>query len=174
MPDPSAEPTAIADSRRLVFTTTAADALALEDILKPANRGWRSLLGYAIALPPLFVISWLTRNTEWPVWFFSFGAAGVVAWQAARLLLKAEKTRAAAAHPVGNGDLLWSNGRLTGRIGEVAIDIAAQNVRVEGDGKRLHILSKDQRAVIVPLTAFSSAADMAAFAAAFDRAGRPS
>jgi hypothetical protein len=172
MPDPSAEPTAIADSRRLVFTTTAADALALEDILKPANRGWRSLLGYAIALPPLVVISWLTRNSEWPVWFVSFGLAGVVAWQGAALLLKLERTRAAAAHPIGAGDLLWSNGRLTGRIGDVAIDVAAQNVRVESDGKRLHILSSGQPAVIVPLTAFSSAADMAAFAAAFDRAGR--
>lgn len=173
MPDSSAEPTA-ADSRRLVFTTTVADALALEDILKPANRGWRSLIGYAIALPPLVVISWLTRNSEWPVWFVSFGLAGVVAWQGAAWLLKLERTRAAKAHPVGAGNLLWSDHRLTGRIGETAIDVSTPNVRVESDGKRLHILSKDQPAVILPLSAFSSAADMAAFAAAFDRAGRPS
>ncbi len=61
------------------------------------------------------------------MWFVSFGIAGVIAWQAAALLLKLERTRAATVHPVGAGDLLWSGDRLAGRIGEVAIDLAAQN-----------------------------------------------
>lgn len=174
MPELSAEPTAPADSRRFVFTSTAADALALEDVLKPANRGWRSLLGYLIALPLLVVISWLTRNAEWQVWFFAFGAAGVAAWQAARLLLFRERLRAAARHPVGDGDIVWSGRRLAGTVGGTAIDVDAANVRVETDGKRLHILSEGRPALILPLAAFADAADMAAFAAAVDKAGRPS
>jgi len=168
----SAEPTLPADSRRFVFTTTGDDALALEDILKPANRGWRSMLGYIIALPPLVVISWLTRNSEWQVWFFSFGAAGVVAWQAARFILLLERQKAARGHPVGNGDIVWSGNRLTGTIGGTAFDVPATDVRLEKDGRRLHILLKGQPALILPLAAFDSAADMAAFAVVLDKAAR--
>jgi len=172
MTDSSAEPTPPADGRHFVFTTTGDDALALEDILKPANRGWRSMLGYLIALPPLVVISFLTQNSEWQVWFFSFGAAGVVAWQAARFILRLERQKAALAHPVGSGDIVWSGNRLTGTVAGTTFDLAAADVRLEKDGRRLHILSKGKPALILPLAAFDSAADLAAFAAAVDKAGR--
>lgn len=160
----SAAPT----SRRFVFTTTDADALALEAILKPADRGWRSLLGYAFALPPLVVVSWLTRDAEWPLWFAAFGVAGLVAWQLSRFALKTERTRAARGHPVGRGEIDLAGDCLKGMIGGVAIDIPSGSVlRVETDVGHLFLLSPGKPAVILPLAAFAGAADMKAFAAMF-------
>ncbi|MBS1182480.1 MAG: hypothetical protein H6Q99_2360 [Proteobacteria bacterium] len=159
--------------RHLVFTTTVADALALETILKPPDRGWRSVLGYAFALPPLIVVSWLTREAEWPVWFAAFGLAGVAAWQLARLVLRVERVRAARHHPVGAGQVEFSGDRLKGTIGGVVVDIpAAPDVRVETDAGHLHIVDDGQPALILPLSAFAGRADMAAFAAAFESAGQ--
>ncbi len=158
--------------RRFVFATTKSDALALEAILKPTDRGWRSLLGYAFALPPLVVVSWLTRDAEWPVWFVAFGLVGLVAWQGARFALRAERVRAAQRHPVGAGQLELSKASLRGTIGGIAIDIpAAVGTRIETDASHLYILADDRPALIMPLSAFSGRADMAAFAAAFGATG---
>ncbi|MBS1169064.1 MAG: hypothetical protein H6R00_5089 [Proteobacteria bacterium] len=160
--------------RRFVFVTEAADALALEAILKPADRGWRSLLGYAFALPPMALISWLTQNAEWPVWFASFGVIGLVAWQGARFALKAERSRAARLHPVGAGQVDFANGRLAGTVGGVAIDIpATDDVRVETDADHLFVLAGNRPTLILPLSAFAGKADMAAFAASLKEASRP-
>lgn len=153
--------------RRFVFTTTEADALALEAILKPADRGWRSLLGYAFALPPLIVVSWFTRNAEWPLWFAAFGLAGLCAWQAARFALKAERSRAARRHPVGTGDVTFHAGRFEGSIGGSAIAVTmAPGRRVEVDVGHVFVMSGDAPALILPLPAFASPTDMLAFAAA--------
>lgn len=161
--------------RRFVFTTTEADALALEAILKPADRGWRPLLGYAFALPPLVVISWLTRNAEWPVWFVAFGVVGLVAWQGARFALRAERVRAAGRHPVGAGQIELSARGLEGTVGDVAIDIPATGgTRIETDAGHLYILAGKRPALIMPLSAFAGRTDMTALAAAFDAAGRHS
>lgn len=158
--------------RRFVFTTTEMDALALEAILKPADRGWRSLLGYAFALPPLVVISWLTRNAEWPVWFASYGVVGLVCWQAARFFLKAERGRAARQHPVGTGEIDYANGRFEGSVGGVPVDLAANNdTRIETDSSHLFILVARRSALILPLSAFSDRSDMLAFAATLGHAG---
>lgn len=160
--------------RRFVFVTEAADALALEAILKPADRGWRSLLGYAFALPPLVLISWFTRNAEWPVWFASFGLIGLVAWQGARFTLKAERSRAARRHLVGAGQVDFAHGRLAGTVGGVAVDIpATSDVRVEADAAHLFVLADNRSPLILPLSAFAGKADMAAFAASLKEAGRP-
>lgn len=160
-------------SRRLVFLTTETDALALEAILKPADRGWRSLLGYAFALPPLVVISWFTRNAEWPVWFAAFGAVGLVAWQGARFALKVEQAQAARRHPTGAGQIDYVDGRLMGAVGGATVDISASSgVRVEADLGHLYILASDRPALILPLSAFTGKADMTAFAAAFEAARR--
>lgn len=160
----SAQPT----SRRFVFTTTDADALALEAVLKPADRGWRSLLGYAFALPPLVVVSWLTRNAEWPLWFAAFGIAGLAAWQLSRFVLKTERKRAARRHPVGRGEIDFAGDRLEGMIGGAAIDISSgSSLRVEADAGHLFLLVEGKPALILPLAAFASAADMKAFAAMF-------
>ena len=153
-------------SRRFVFTTTEADALALEAVLKPADRGWRSLLGYAFALPPLVAVSWLTRNAEWPLWFAAFGVAGLAAWQLSRFVLKAERQRAARNHPVGKGEIDFADGRLEGTIGGVAIDISSVSaLRVETDGSHFFLLAEGKPAVILPRAAFAGTADMAAFTA---------
>ena len=160
--------------RRFVFVTEATDALALEAILKPADRGWRSLLGYAFALPPLVLISWFTRNAEWPVWFVSFGLIGLVAWQGARFALKAERSRAARLHLVGEGQIDFANGRLEGTVGGVAVDIPATNdVRVETDADHLFVLAGNRPTLILPLSAFAGKADMAAFVASFKEVSRP-
>ncbi|WP_370675891.1 hypothetical protein [Pleomorphomonas sp. PLEO] len=159
--------------RRFVFTTGAADALALEAVLKPADRSWRSLLGYAFALPPLIVVSWFTRNADWPVWFASFGLIGLVAWQGARFVLKAEKARAARQHPIGAGQVDFTNGRFEGAIGGVAIAIpAVEGVRVEMDAGHLYILADNRPALVLPLSAFAGRADLIAFAASFKEASR--
>ena len=158
----SAAPT----SRRFVFTTTDADALALEAVLKPADRGWRSLLGYAFVLPPLVVVSWLTRNAEWPLWFAAFGVAGLAAWQLSRLVLKTERKRASLRHPIGMGEIGFDGDRLRGMIGGNAIDIpSGSTLRVETDTRHLFLVAEGKPAVILPLAAFAGAADMKAFAA---------
>lgn len=163
------------ESRRFVFVTDMTDALALETILKPADRGWRSLLGYAFALPPLVVISWLTRNAEWPVWFATFGLIGLVAWQGARFVLKAERSRAARRHPVGAGQVEFANGHLRGTVGGVTVDIpAAAAVRLEMDAEHLCILADNRPALILPLSTFAGRADMAAFAVSFKEANQHS
>lgn len=152
--------------RRFVFTTTEADALALEALLKPADRGWRSLLGYALAVPPLVVLSWLTRDAEWPVWFAAFGLAGLAAWQLARFLLKTERSRAAGRHPVGAGQIEFSGGRLEGTVGGVAIDISpTSGLRVETDADHLFVIAGEGPALILPLSVFADRADLEAFAA---------
>lgn len=159
--------------RRFVFTTTIADAVALEAILKPADRGWRSLLGYAFALPPLIVISWLSRQAEWPVWFVAFGLVGLAAWQLARLVLKVERARRARGHPVGTGQIEFSGNRLAGAVGGVVIDSpATADVRVMADAGHLYVVASGRPAVILPLSAFADRTDMVAFAAAFEDAIR--
>lgn len=160
--------------RRFVFTTTEADALALEAILKPTDRGWRSLLGYALALPPLVLISWFTRHGEWPVWFVSFGVVGLVCWQAARFLLKTERAKAARQHAVGAGDIAFTQGRFKGMVGGATINNAAISggVRIEMDASRLYILTEGQPTLILPLSAFADRSDMNAFAAELRQAGR--
>lgn len=158
--------------RRFVFTTKQEDALALEAILKPADRGWRSLLGYAFALPPLVVLSWLTRNAEWPVWFASFGLIGLAAWQGARFVLRAERIRAARHHPVGASEIEFSADGFKGTVGGIVIDIPALvGIRIETDDRRLYVLASGRPALILPLSAFSGRADMSAFAAAIEGAG---
>lgn len=158
--------------RHFVFTTTEADALALEAMLKPADRGWRSLLGYALALPPLVLISWLTRNAEWPVWFASFGVVGLVCWQGARFFLKAERGRAARRHPIGQGQLTCANGRFEGVVNGVTIDVlTGRGTRIETDSGHLYIVDQAQPALILPLSAFNGRADMTAFAAVLGHAG---
>ena len=167
----SASPSGLSLPRRLVFTTAEADALALEAVLKPTDRGWRSLLGYAFALPPLVGISWLTRNAEWPVWFASFGLVGLAAWQSAHLVLRTERRRAARRHPTGAGQITSIDGRLEGTVGGVMIDIsAADTARLETDSHRLYILADGRPALIVPLSAFSGRADMTAFVASMKKA----
>lgn len=159
--------------RRFVFTTKQEDALALEAILKPADRGWRSLLGYAFALPPLVVLSWLTRNAEWPVWFATFGLIGLAAWQGARFVLRAERIRAARRHPVGAAEIEFSADGFNGTVGGIVIDIPVLvGVRIEMDSNRLFVLASGRPPLILPLSAFSGRADMAAFAAALKTAGR--
>lgn len=166
MTDAAESPFATPTSRRFVFTTTDADALALEAVLKPADRGWRSLLGYAFALPPLVVVSWLTRDAEWPLWFAAFGVAGLAAWQLSRLALKTERKRAARGHPVGKGEIAFVGDRLKGTIGGVAIDMPSGSaLRVETDAGHLFLLAAGKPAVILPRAAFAGAADMKAFAA---------
>lgn len=158
-------------SRRFVFTTTVPDALALEAILKPSDRGWRSLLSYAFALPPLVLVSWLTRNAEWPVWFASFGVVGLGCWQAARFALKAERAKAARRHPVGAGQIDFAEGWLHGTVGGAALDIpTTTGMRVETDSSHLYILSDGRPALIMPLSAFAGRNDMAAFAARLGKA----
>ena len=158
--------------RHFVFTTTVADALALEAILKPADRGWRSLLGYAFALPPLVLISWLTRSTDWPVWFASFGVVGLICWQGARFVLKAERSKAARRHPVGPGQLTYANARFEGAVNGVTIDVpTGHGARIEMDSGHIYIVAKAQPALILPLSAFNGKADMTAFAAALGQAG---
>lgn len=161
------------ESRRFAFVTDTADALALEASLKPADRGWRSLLGYAFALPPLVIISWFTRNAEWPVWFATYGLVGLAAWQSARFVLKAERSRAARQHPVGAGQIAFTNGRLEGTVGGVTVDIsAASGLRVETDADHLYILANNLPTLILPLSAFAGRADMAAFAASLKEISR--
>lgn len=158
--------------RHFVFTTTEADALVLEAILKPADRGWRSLLGYALALPPLVLISWLTRNAEWPVWFASFGVVGLICWQGARFFLKAERRKAALRHPVGQAQITYANGRFEGVVEGVAIDVPlGHGARIEMDSGHLYIVAKAQPALILPLSAFNGKTDMAAFATTLGHAG---
>lgn len=162
-------------SRRFVFTTAEADALALETVRKPADRGWRSLLGYAFALPPLVIISWLTQSAEWPVWFAAFGVVGLASWQGARLVLKAERARAARRHPVGTGEITFSGSSFIGTIGGGAINTQVTvDTRIETDASHLYILPNDQPALILPLSAFADRADMVAFAAALKADGRSS
>lgn len=158
--------------RHFVFTTTEADALALEAILKPADRGWRSLLGYALALPPLVLISWLTRNAEWPVWFASFGVLGLICWQGARFFLKVERCKAALRHPVGQAQITYANDGFEGVVEGVVIDVPVGGiVRIEMDPGHLYIVAKVQPALILPLSAFNGRADMTAFADALGHAG---
>ncbi|PKR89545.1 hypothetical protein CXZ10_09240 [Pleomorphomonas diazotrophica] len=153
-------------TRRFVFTTTEADALALEALLKPADRGWRSFLGYILALPPLVIVSWLTRDAEWPVWFAAFGLCGLAAWQLARLVLKTERSRAARRHPVGAGRIEFAGGRLEGTIGGVAVDIPTMSGRrVETDVGHLFVVAGEGPALILPLSAFADRSDLTAFAA---------
>ncbi len=171
MTDAAESTDATTTPRRLVFQTTETDALALEAILRPADRGWRSLLGYAFALPPLVVISWVTRNAEWPVWFAAFGAVGLVAWQGARFAIKVERDHAARRHPVGAGRIDFADGRLMGTVGGAAVDIpASRGVRVAADSSHLFILASDQPALILPVSAFVGKADMTAFATVFEAA----
>ena len=163
----AAESSSVAStSRRFVFTTTDADALALEAVLKPADRGWRSLLGYAFALPPLVVVSWLTRDAEWPLWFATFGVAGLAAWQLSRFVLKTERKRAARRHPIGKTVVDFADDRLEGTIGDVAIDIPSGSaLRVETNAGHLFLLAEGKPALILPLAAFAGETDMKAFAA---------
>lgn len=166
MTDAAESPPVAPTSRRFVFTTTEADALALEAVLKPADRGWRSLLGYAFVLPPLVAVSWLTRNAEWPLWFAAFGVAGLAAWQLSRFVLKIERSRAARRHLVGVGEIGLADGRLGGTIGGVEIDIpSVSGLRVETDAGHLFLLAEGRPVVILPLAAFANGADMKAFAA---------
>lgn len=167
MTDAAESSAATATPRRFVFTTTEADAVALEAFLRPADRGWRSLLGYAFALPPLVIISWLTRNAEWPVWFAAFGLVGLFAWQGARLVLKAERSRAARRHPVGPGQMVFADGRLEGTIGGITVDFpVTSGARVETDADHLFVLAEGRPTVILPVAAFAGKTDMVAFATA--------
>ncbi len=145
--------------------------MALEAILKPADRGWRSLLGYAFALPPLVLISWLTRNAEWPVWFASFGVVGLVCWQGARFFLKAERGKAARRHLVGQARLTYANGRFEGVIDGVTVDVSPGGTRIEMDSGHLYVVPKARPALILPFSAFNGRADMTAFAATLGHAG---
>ncbi|MCM5557949.1 hypothetical protein [Pleomorphomonas sp. JP5] len=154
-------------SRRFVFTTTEADAIALEALLRPADRGWRSLLGYAFALPPLVIVSWLTRDAEWPVWFASFGLAGLAAWQLSRFTLKAERSRSARRHPVGTAQVDYAESQLMGTIGDARVDATVNpGTRIEVDAGHVFVVADGQPAIILPLSAFANRADMDGFARA--------
>ncbi len=151
-------------SRRFVFTTTEADAVALEALLKPTDRGWRSLLGYAFALPPLVIVSWFTRNAEWPVWFAGFGLAGLAAWQLARFTLKAERSRAARRHPVGATQIDYADGRFEGTVGGVEIAAAiASDTRIEADAGHVFVVADGRPTIILPLSTFADKTDMDGF-----------
>lgn len=158
----AAEPSSpTSTSRRFVFTTTEADAVALQALLKPADRGWRSLLGYAFALPPLVIVSWLTRDAEWPVWFASFGIAGLAAWQLSRFTLKAERSRAARRHPIGAAQVDYADGRFEGTIGNVRIDATVSpGARIETDADHVFVVVDGRPAIILPRSTFADRADM--------------